>query len=54
VVGKTPSLLDLQDGDLKMSVDFRRVYASVLQDWLGLPDRTALGGAFAALPLFRS
>jgi uncharacterized protein (DUF1501 family) len=54
VVGKTPSLLDLQDGDLKMSVDFRRVYASVLQDWLGLPDRTALGGAFAPLPLFRS
>jgi uncharacterized protein (DUF1501 family) len=54
VVGKTPSLLDLQDGDLKMSVDFRRVYASVLQDWLGLPDRTALGGAFEPLPLFRS
>jgi uncharacterized protein (DUF1501 family) len=54
VVGKTPSLLDLQDGDLKVSVDFRRVYASVLRDWLGLPDRTALGAAFEPLPLFRS
>jgi uncharacterized protein (DUF1501 family) len=54
VVGKTPSLIDLQDGDLKVSVDFRRVYATVLQDWLGLPDRTALGGTFEPLPLFRS
>jgi uncharacterized protein (DUF1501 family) len=54
VVGAAPSLLDLQDGDLKMTVDFRRVYAAVLQDWLGLPARTALGGAFEPLPLFRS
>jgi uncharacterized protein (DUF1501 family) len=54
LTGTMPSLLDLQDGDLKMTVDFRRVYAAVLQDWLGLPARTALGGAFEPLPLFRS
>jgi uncharacterized protein (DUF1501 family) len=54
LMGTMPSLLDLQDGDLKMTVDFRRVYAAVLQDWLGLPARTALGGAFEPLPLFRS
>jgi uncharacterized protein (DUF1501 family) len=54
LVGKTPSLIDLQDGDLKMTMDFRRVYAAVLQDWLGLPARTALGGDFESLPLFRS
>jgi uncharacterized protein (DUF1501 family) len=53
LVGKTPSLLDLQDGDLKMEVDFRQVYASVL-DWVGLPSGTALAGPFAPLPLFRS
>jgi uncharacterized protein (DUF1501 family) len=53
LVGKTPSLLDLQDGDLKMSVDFRCVYASVLEDWLGLPAKPALGGDFAKLALFR-
>jgi uncharacterized protein (DUF1501 family) len=53
LVGATPKLLDLQDGDLKMSVDFRRVYAAVLEDWLGLPAKTALGGAFETLPLFR-
>jgi uncharacterized protein (DUF1501 family) len=52
--GETPKLLDLQDGDLKMSVDFRRVYASVLEDWLGLPSKLALGAAFDKLPLFHS
>jgi len=40
--------------DLKMSVDFRRVYASVLEDWLGLPSKPALGAAFDKLPLFHS
>ena len=54
LVGETPRLLDLQDGDLKMTTDFRRVYASVLEDWLGLPSKPALGGVFAKLPLFRS
>jgi uncharacterized protein (DUF1501 family) len=54
LVGATPSLVDLQDGDLKMGFDFRRVYATVLEDWLGLPARAALGGAFERLPLFRA
>jgi uncharacterized protein (DUF1501 family) len=54
LVGEAPSLLDLQDGDLKMGLDFRRAYAAVLRDWLGLPAREALGGEFEPLPLFRS
>jgi uncharacterized protein (DUF1501 family) len=54
LVGDTPRLLDLENGDLKMGVDFRRVYAGVLHDWLGLPPRTALGGDFEPLPLFRA
>ena len=53
LVGTTPSLTDLQDGDLKVGLDFRRVYASVLEDWLGLPSETALAGKFERLPLFR-
>jgi uncharacterized protein (DUF1501 family) len=52
LIGKTPSLLDLEDGDLKMGVDFRRVYATLLEDWLGLPAKTALAGTFERLPLF--
>lgn len=54
LVGEAPKLLDLQDGDLKMSIDFRRVYATVLEKWLHLPARTALGSSFEPLPLFRS
>jgi uncharacterized protein (DUF1501 family) len=53
LVGKTPSLIDLEGGDLKVGLDFRRVYASVLEDWLGLPSETALNGKFEPLPLFR-
>jgi uncharacterized protein (DUF1501 family) len=53
LVGETPGLLDLQDGDLKVGLDFRRVYATVLRDWLGLPAREALGGEFEPLPLFQ-
>jgi uncharacterized protein (DUF1501 family) len=54
LVGATPKLLDLQDGDLKMSVDFRRVYGTVLEKWLALPAKPALSGDFELLPLFRS
>ena len=50
--GAYPSLTDLVDGDLKMTVDFRRVYATVLESWLGLASNEALGGAFEHLPLF--
>jgi len=52
--GRTPRLLDLDDGDLKAEVDFRRVYATILEDWLALPAREALGASFELLPLFRS
>jgi uncharacterized protein (DUF1501 family) len=52
LTGPYPSLTDLQDGDLKMAVDFRRVYATILESWLSLSGRSALGGAFEPLPLF--
>jgi uncharacterized protein (DUF1501 family) len=52
--GERPQLMDLEDGDLKMTVDFRSVYATVLEDWLGLPSKTALAGTFKRLPLFRT
>jgi uncharacterized protein (DUF1501 family) len=53
LVGTTPSLTDLQDGDLKAGLDFRQVYATVLEDWLGLPAKAALAGEFQRLPLFQ-
>jgi uncharacterized protein (DUF1501 family) len=55
IVGAMPSLMDLDPthGDLRVGIDFRRVYATILEDWLGLSAQTALGGAFERLPLFR-
>ncbi len=53
LIGSYPSLTDLVDGDLRMTVDFRRVYATVLEDWLGLASKTALNGTFERMPLFR-
>lgn len=35
VYGATPSLTDLRAGNLKYKVDFREVYASVIQHWFG-------------------
>ncbi|MFI5456240.1 MAG: DUF1501 domain-containing protein [Isosphaerales bacterium] len=52
--GNVPSLTELVDGDPKISTDFRRVYATVLEDWLGMPSRAALGSDFEPLPVFRS
>jgi len=52
LVGKHPSLSDLTDGDIKYHTDFRRVYASVLDTWLGVDSKTVLGEAFEKLPLF--
>jgi uncharacterized protein (DUF1501 family) len=46
-------LNDLVVNAPKMTMDFRRVYASVLEDWLGVPSKDALGGSFERLPLFR-
>jgi uncharacterized protein (DUF1501 family) len=45
VVGKAPDLgdLDPRHGDLRTGVDFRGVYAEVLEDWLGLKSKEVLG-----------
>ncbi len=49
--GPYPDLRDLADGDPKFAIDFRRVYATLLDGWLGCPSQKVLGGKFAALPL---
>jgi uncharacterized protein (DUF1501 family) len=46
VVGKHPSLADLDAGDLKYHTDFRRVYATQLDRWLGCDSKTVLGAAW--------
>ena len=38
-----PDLSNLQDGDLQYQVDFKNVYATVLNNWLGADDEKILG-----------
>jgi uncharacterized protein (DUF1501 family) len=51
--GQPPSLTDLDDGNLKMTTDFRRVYATTIKEWLGYSDSdTVLKGRFDTLGAF--
>ena len=44
-----PDLADLNEGDLKYKVDFKNVYATLLNKWLGADDRMILGNKFEQL-----
>ena len=51
--GRHPSLTDLDDGNMKMTTDFRRVYATMIKEWLGYDETSAvLKGRFEPLGLF--
>ena len=49
--GKYPSLTDLNNGDLIYNLDFRSVYATILERWLKAPSQLVLGRNFPLLPL---
>ena len=49
LIGPRPSLTDLDNGAPKFHTDFRRVYATVLDKWLGFDSRTVLGRQFESL-----
>lgn len=48
--GQHPSLTDLTDGDLRHGIDFRSVYATVLDKWLGADPAKILGAPFDRVP----
>jgi uncharacterized protein (DUF1501 family) len=50
-VGDQPSLTDLTDGDLKVTTDFRDVYATLLTDVLNSDPEPILGPGRRTLPL---
>ena len=56
VVGAHPSLAvdQLDQGDLRHHTDFRRVYATLLDGWLGCASTDILGGRFEPIPLLRA
>ncbi len=51
--GKHPSLESLEDGDVKFHTDFRSVYATLLQDWLGVLPNKVLAGQFPTLAVLK-
>jgi uncharacterized protein (DUF1501 family) len=54
VVGDHPSLTKLAEGNLVHATDFRRVYAAVLDHWLGVDSKTVLGDEHKPLDVFRT
>ena len=51
--GSTPSLTDLDEGDIKYGIDFREFYASVLDDWLGVDSAMVLGQKYDKVSVFQ-
>jgi uncharacterized protein (DUF1501 family) len=53
--GEQPALIGLSgDGNTTFAIDFRSVYATVLDRWWGVPSAEPLGGRFAPVPLLRA
>jgi uncharacterized protein (DUF1501 family) len=48
-----PSLTDLDQGDLKFQVDFRSVYATVLESWMGINSQPILGSRFPTVQILK-
>jgi len=49
--GQPPDLADLEDGDIKHHIDFRQVYASLLDRWLDTPSAKILGQNYQGVPI---
>ena len=55
LIGAAPNLSDLDDGDIKFGIDFRSVYGSLLEDWLGTPAASIIGSSdFKRLSIVRN
>ena len=49
VLNAMPDLANLNEGDLKYNVDFKNVYATILNKWLQADDQTILGRKYEYL-----
>ena len=50
--GKYPSMTDLLEDDLKHNVDYRCLYATILEKWFKTKSKPILGKQFETLKLF--
>lgn len=51
LVGESPNLDVGENQDIQYSTDFREVYATILDHWLGCDSSVVLGGKFDHLPM---
>ncbi len=51
LIGEHPSMTELENGGPKHHTDFRRVYATLLDAWLGIDSHTVLGEKFEPVKL---
>jgi uncharacterized protein (DUF1501 family) len=54
LLGQHPSLTDLDEGDLTYNVDFRCVYAAVLEDWMGASSEKILGRGYKKAKIIKA
>ena len=54
LLGKHPSLTKLDEGDLNYNIDFREVYAAVLEDWMGADSKAILGKKYKKADVLQS
>ena len=54
LIGKHPSLSNLEQGDLKFHTDFRQVYAGILEPWLGVDSTEVLHGQFKPVQVVKA
>lgn len=52
LVGEHPPLADLDMGNLRFSTDFRQVYASIAEQWLGVKAKDVVGDGFKPVNVF--
>jgi uncharacterized protein (DUF1501 family) len=53
--GGMPSLTDLDEGNLKFTTDYRRIYSTLIQGWMGHDHASAiLKDQFSSIPMFGS
>ena len=48
--GAPPSYIGLDQGELKYHTDFRSIYTTPLEDWLGWDAKAAVGGEYKKPP----
>lgn len=50
IYGDQPSLTNLDNGDLRYGIDFRSIYATILDRWMDADARKIIGGSYEYVP----